>query len=247
MAIIKTAVVNGTPHLAPVGSNSFTALGNTTKLTAAHAVDKKTLPNLQGGGGNDDSFEKLNSATLSMSCRHVSIALLAMAFGGTVSAVNSGAVADEPHTVVALDTLIMLDSMQDMSVALVVKDTTGTTTYIEGTDYVRKRAGFIPLASGAITAAEDLKVSYTRSVHQRVQALLNTSTERGFLFDGINERTGKPWSYLYHRVNWGVAKNIELIGEDYISFDVEGEVLAYDGITDPAKSKFYEVLIGDAL
>ena len=247
MAIKKTAIINGTPYLNPVGVNSGKSLGNTTKLSVAAAVTKKTIPNMQGGGGNDDSFEKLESLTLSMSCRHVSIATLELALGGTAVAVAAGAVADEPHEVIELDTLIAFNHMQDMSQTLTVEPSAGGAAFIEGTDYLRKRAGIIPVTGGAIAAAADLLISYTKAAHQRIQALLSTVTERGLLFDGINERTNKPWSYKFHRVAWGVAKTIEIIGEEFVSFDIEGEGLAWDGITETGKSQFYEVLVGDAL
>lgn len=241
----KTAIISGTPYLATVGVNAFKDMGNTSKITVTHNVSKKTLPNLQGGGGNDDSFEKLESVTIAASFRHVSIELLEMALGGSSVSVPAGAVADEPHTVVELDSLIMLDHMQDMAQTLTVEPAVSGSAFVEGTDYIRKRSGIIPITGGAMTAAQAITVSYTKAKHLRVQALLSTSTEKAFMFDGINERTNKPWCYKYHRVNWGIAKSIELIGEDFISYDVEGEGLAYSGITDPAKSQFYEALIGD--
>lgn len=241
----KTAIISGTPYLSLVGVNAFKDLGNTSKITVTHNVTKKTLPNYQGGGGNDDSFEKLESATIAASFRHVSIALLEMALGGSSVSVAAGAVADEPHTVVELDALIKLNHMQDMAQTLTVEPAVSGSAFVEGTDYIRKRSGIIPITGGAMTAAQAITVSYTKAKHLRVQALLSTSTEKAFMFDGINERTNKPWCYMYHRVNFGVAKSVELIGEDFISFEVEGEVLAYSGITDPAKSQFYEALIGD--
>ncbi len=241
----KTAIISGTPYLATVGVNAFKDMGNTSKITVTHNVSKKTLPNLQGGGGNDDSFEKLESVTIAASFRHVSIELLEMALGGSSVSVPAGAVADEPHTVVELDSLIMLDHMQDMALTLTVEPAVSGAPFAEGTDYIRKRSGIIPITGGAMTAAQAITVSYTKAKHLRVQALLSTSTEKAFMFDGINERTNKPWCYKYHRVSWGIAKSIELIGEDFISYDVEGEGLAYSGITDPAKSQFYEALVGD--
>lgn len=241
----KTAIIAGTPYISAVGVNAFKSLGNTSKITVSHSVSKKTLPNMQGKGGNDDAFEKLDSATIAASFRHVSIAMLEMALGGSSVSVAAGAVADEPHTVVELDSLIMLDHMQDMALTLTVEPASAGSAFVEGTDYIRKRSGIIPITGGAMTEAQEITVSYTKAKHLRVQALLSTSTEKAFMFDGINERTNKPWCYKYHRVSWGIAKSLELIGEDFISFDIEGEPLAWDGITDPNKSQFYEALVGD--
>lgn len=243
----KSALIAGTPYFMPVGVNAGTDLGNTTKLTATHEFEKVTVPNMQGGGGNSDAFERLSAVKLAMSCRQISLTVLEAAFGGTSVAVAAAAVPQEPHDVVELGALIALDDMQDMSASLSVLPAAGGTPYVEGEDYLRVRAGLIPISGGGIAAGSTLHCAYQKAPHRRVQALMRAVTEMGLLFDGVNERTGKPWCYKYHRVAWGVARNIEIIGEQFVSFDLEGEALAWSGVTDPAKSKFYEVLIGDAL
>lgn len=241
---VKTAILSGTPYISPVGVNAGESLGNTSKLTVAITTEKKELPNYQGGGGNDDSFEKFQSGTVTLACRHVSLAMLTKALGASAEAVAAGAVADEAHTVVALDRLIALDHLQDMAETLTV--TAGATTYTEGTHYLRVRAGIIPLtAVGGMAADADIEISYTKAKHTRFQALVNLIQENRLLFDGINERSNKSWMGIFHRVKWGPAKSLELIGEDFASFDIEGEILAYDGITTAGKSRFYELLVGD--
>lgn len=243
---IKSAILAGTPYISAVGVNAGESLGNTSKMTLAITTEKKEIANFQGGGGNDDSFEKFKSGTLSLSCRHVTLATLTKALGATAAAVAAGAIVDEAHTVVALDTLIALDHLQDMSIALTVENDAGTTTYTEGTHYIRKRAGIIPIAaSGGMTAADTIKISYSKSKHARFQGLVNLIQESRLLFDGINERSNQPWMAVFHRVKWSPAKSFEFIGEDFASFDIEGEILAYEGITTPGKSQFYELLVGD--
>lgn len=242
---VKTAILSGTPYISPVGVNAGESLGNTSKLTVAITTEKKELPNYQGGGGNDDSFEKFLSGVVTLACRHVSLATLTKALGASAEAVAAGAVPDEAHTVVALDRLIALDHLQDMAETLTVTDG-GATTYAEGTHYLRVRAGIIPLtAVGGMAADDDIEISYTKAKHTRFQALVNLIQENRLLFDGINERSNKSWMGIFHRVKWGPAKSLELIGEDFASFDIEGEILAYDGITETGKSRFYELLVGD--
>lgn len=245
---VKTAILSGTPYISPVGVNAGESLGNTSKLTVAITTEKKELPNYQGGGGNDDSFEKFQSGTVTLACRHVSLATLTKALGASAAAVAAGAVPDEAHTVVALDRLIALDHLQDMAETLTVTDGAAVdpVTYVEGTHYLRVRAGIIPLtAVGGMAADDDIEISYTKAKHTRFQALVNLIQENRLLFDGINERSNKSWLGIFHRVKWGPAKSLELIGEDFASFDIEGEILAYDGITETGKSRFYELLVGD--
>lgn len=242
---VKTAIIKGTPYLSDVGVNAGVPLGNTSKLTYAVETETKDLPDFQNpGGGLDDSFTRFKAATVSLACRHISVKTLELALGGTASSVAAGAIVDEAKTVVSLDTLIALDHMQDMSIACIVKNSAGAVTYVEGTDYLRKRAGIIPITGGAIAAAATIKISYSKLKHQRIQALVNMIQENRLLFDGINERTNQPWSAILHRVKFGPAKNFEFIGDDFISFEIEGKLLAYDAITAVGKSQYMEMLVG---
>lgn len=240
---VKTAIIKGTPYLSPVGINSGIPLGNTSKVSYVVTIEDKDLPDNQNpGGGLDDSFSRFKSAEITLECRHVSVKTLELALGGTATAVAAVAVVDEPHAVVDLDTLIMLDSMQDMSIPLIVKK--AAATLVEGTDYIRKRLGIIPITGGAIAAADPLKFSYTKAKHQRVQALVNLIQENRLMFDGINERNNAAWAAIWHRVKFGPAKNIEFIGDDFVNFQISGKALAYDQITAVGKSQYMELLVG---
>lgn len=241
----KTVMLAGTPFFGAVGVNSFKDIGNTTKATIAHSFKEATIPNGQGGGGNDDKMIRVESIKVSLSVRRASVELLAIALGGTVADIAAGAVTDEAHTVVNPGELIMFNQLQDLGQALTVMPDGGGAALVEGTDYIRKRSGIIPIVGGALAASDEFTVDYTKTPHLRIQALLNTATERAFLFDGYNEKDNKPWVEKLHRVAWSPAANLELVGGgEFASFDIEGEALAWEGITDPTKSPFYEMLVG---
>lgn len=241
----RTAIVQGTPYLHDVGVNAGESLGNTSKLTVAATFDKIVLENYQGEGGNDDVFYQFKEGTITLECRHVSIAMLMIALGATTAAVAAGEVDDETHTVVALGKLIALDNLQDMDEPLVVSS--GATTYTEGTHYTRVNAGIIPkvVETGGIAAAETLTFEYTIHPHQVMQALVKSITEKGLLFDGKNQRNASPWRGDFYRVGWSPSDSYELISKEFMNFTLKGEILAYDGITTPGASKFYKMLIGD--
>ena len=247
----RSAILAGTPYLFPVGTNSAVPLGNTAKLSYNVTIDKVADPNYEGGGGNSDVFYRFKEGTVALEVRKLSIDLFLLQFGGTAEAVAAAAVADEAQTVVALDTLIMLDHLQDMSEALTVKSSDGLTTFDEGTHYLRKRGGIIPLSNNGvaivdgIAAGDALKIGYKKSKHQRIQALMNNITERGLYFDGVNERSNKPLAVIFHRLGFSPSKSVEVIGDQFMSFSLEGEILRADHVTDPAKSPFFEVLSGD--
>jgi hypothetical protein len=242
---VKTAIINGTPYITPLNVNSGKSLGNTSKMTYVVEVEKKELPNNQGGGGNDDVFYLFKSGRVSLDCRHVTQAMLEIALGATATAEAVAPVAAEPHTVVALDELIELNHMQDLAVALTVTDVGAVVTYVEGTDYIRKRAGIIPITGGAIAAAASLEISYTKHKHVVFQALVNLIKETGLLFDGNNERSGNPWLGKWHRIGWGVSPTIDFIGNDFINFAIEGEILDADFITGVGLSKVLALKVGD--
>lgn len=242
---VKTAIFKGTPYLSPVGVKAGEALGNTSQMTLSVSTEKKELPDFQNpGGGLDDSFERFKSATVAFKFRHVSAAVLALALGGTSAAVVAAAVTDESHEVVTLDRLIDFNHLPDPAIAPVVTNAAGTTTFVAGTDYVVKRSGIVPLSTGAITAASTILVDYTKLKAQRIQALVNLIQEGRILFDGVNERSNSPFVAVLHRVKFGPAKSLEFIGDDFISFDVEGELLVDEGVTGSGLSQYMEVMVG---
>jgi hypothetical protein len=237
--IKRTAIINGTPYIGGVD------IGNTSQLQVALSYEERSLPNYQGGGGNDDSFKRLTACTVTLAARNVSIATMEAALGGTATAETAGTVTGEAHDVIGANLLIDFNALQDLSQPLTVTETTGSTTLVEGTDYTRKRAGIVLTEAGATAAGDAITVSYTRHRGQRVQALLRTALESDLKFDGINERTGNPWLGRFFRVNWSPADNLDLIGDDFATFTITGEVLRDESRAGVGESQFFELLIGD--
>lgn len=241
----RTAIIQGTPYLHDVGVNAGESLGNTSKFSVAATFDKIVVENFRGGGGNDDVFYQFKEGSVVLECRHVSLSMLKLALGAESTAVAASPVDDETHTVVALNKLIALDHLQDMDEPLVVSK--GATNYVEGTHYTRVNAGIIPLSatSGGIVVNDELTFEYAVHPHQVMQALVKSIIEKGLLFDGVNQRSGSPWRFDFYRIGWSPSESIELISKEFMTFTLKGEILAWDGITDPAASKFYKALIGD--
>lgn len=241
----RTAIVQGTPYLHDVGVNAGDSLGNSSQLTVNASFNKVALDRYTGEGGKDDVYYEFDSGTVELNVYRVSLAMLQTALGATSVAVPASQITAEPHTVVATGKLIALDHVQDMDQPLVVKE--GATVFVEGTHYTRVRAGIIPItgAVGGIVAADALTFDYDVHPHQVMQALVNTILEKGLLYDGVNKRSNSPWRFDFHRIGWSPSETLELIGKEFMSFKIKGEILAYDGITNPAESKFYRAMIGD--
>lgn len=243
-----TVRLAGELKLAPIKTNAYTEFVNSTTVDLALETEEITVENGRGGGGNDDIDRRVKSLKLSISARRASIDALEIAFGGPSTKVAAGAVASESHTVSALDAEIILDRLVDGAVAVTVTPDGGGTAYVLGEDYERTRLGIRPLAGGAIEADDVIKVAYTGAEHLRIEALMQLSREFAVLFDGKNERTGKPWAAMFHRGSFSPAKNIKWYdGNQFASFDIECEILVADWIDGDMLSRFYKVLVGDAL
>ena len=63
------------------------------------------------------------------------------------------------------------------------------------------------------------------------------------VFDGVNERDSKPAMGNFYRLVFGPAANVELVGDEFVSFDCEAEVLA-DDTKSATESPFYFFEIG---
>lgn len=238
-----TAILKGPLYLKKTsGGTQLLSTGNATKLTLTHEIEEKTIPNMQNpGGGNHDSFKRPKAVKLACAFRNMSTQVLEIAFGAKVTAVTGGAITAEAHNDIVLGSLIKTVKPSDMAIAMTVKK--GATTYVEGTDYQRVRAGIIPLATGTMVAADDITIDYTALATSRVDGLMYTSTEFSGVFDGINERDGKPAMGTFYRLVFGPAANVELVGDEFVSFDCEAEVLA-DDTKSATESPFYFFEIG---
>ena len=69
--------------------------------------------------------------------------------------------------------------------------------------------------------------------------------ESDLKFDGINERTGNPWTARFFKVNWAPSDGLELIGDDFATFTITGEILRDESRVGVGDSQFFELLVGD--
>nr|WP_307955347.1 hypothetical protein [Shewanella putrefaciens] len=129
--------------------------------------------------------------------------------------------------------------MIDTTVDPEVTNDTGATTYVKDTDYVVSAGGIRALSSGNITAGQALKVSYTKKAGNAMQALTESGAVVPVVIDGVNDATGKPWTLKFFKWSPSPTAGMDLIGDDFGSFDIEGGVLADSSIVATGKSKFF--------
>ncbi len=240
----QSGIIKGTAYLAKAGVGQLLPAGNASKCEYSIETEDKELPDYQNpGGGLDDSFTRLKSSKIALSFRHMKKHVLELVTGGVATAVTAGAVTDEAHNDIVLGGLIVTAKRQDMAVAMTVKE--GATTLVEGVDYTRVRAGIVTLETSIlINDGDDLLISYSSLASEKIQGQVNLTDEYHVVFDGVNERNGQPILADWFRCQFGPAKNIQFIGDDFVSFDVEAKLLKDETKTATGASQYYTLEIG---
>lgn len=228
------------------GGAAMVSVGNCSELTFNHGTEKKKLLDYtSAGGGNANSLERITEVTTNIKAHDVNAANLALGALGSTSTVATGTVTDEAHPTYK-GGLVPLAFVPDTSASITVKNTTGVTTYVEGTDYVVNGAGIYILSgstiANSVAGANTIKVTYTKKAVNVLEAMVNTGLEYKLVFAGLNEaQSGKQVIVTIHRFKPGAAQNVAYIGDDYAALDLPGEALSDSAITGAGLSKFYKV------
>ncbi len=213
-------------------------VGNASGVKFDIEQETKQQPNYRGGGGNAAEITKVKSIKLSATMNDFSNANLALALRGKVEVLAVESVTDEvvPAVLGGLaDTKHMIDTTQTIT----VKPATGSVVLVAGTDFIASAAGIRALAGGAITEGELIKVTYKSKAGNALQALVESGKEVKVIIDGVNDATGKSWTLKIFKWKPSPTSGLDLIGDDFGSFDIEGGVLADASIVASGKSKFF--------
>ncbi len=230
------------PTTAAPWGTALTEVGNTESMAVTvdeNTVDVKDFTT--SSGGIECSFTDIEGIELAMEIRCISPRNLAIAFGGSESDVSSSAIVDETHRVNDDCEVIIFKELYDTSIAPVVTDVGGATTYVAGTDYDLTPNGLQVNAAGSIATAADIEIDYTSKAHVDIEGLVSSQDFYRVVLDGVNAHDGLPMRMELHKVRFKPAGGFDFIGEDFSTLSLTGEVLKWDCITDPAKSKFLKV------
>jgi len=209
------------------GSGGLIEIGNVSELSfAVNEETKELMDYTSAGGGTRNEVRRITGVEVSITLHDLSPDNLAVALYGDTTVVTAGSVTDEAITA-KLGALVKLAHAGPSSVT--VNNEAGDVTYVDGTDYEVKSGGILILADGAITADQTLHVDYSYPAQDVVQALTASAGEYELLFDGVNEaRSGKAAVVNAHRVRFGAAQNLDLIGDDYAGLELTGKLLSDD-------------------
>jgi hypothetical protein len=164
----------------------------------------------------------------------------ALAALGAVREFATGAVTNEQHSIVKNPTsavarqsrnlFVPFNYVPDPTVAYSVQNIAGTTTYVEGTDYIKAETGIeIPPTSTIAdsvgpTYAPTVKFGYTRLDTQRVDGLITLSKNYAVYFDGFDRMSGSSrQGWIYNAI--GSAKSIPIKSKEMVKIQFSLKLL----------------------
>lgn len=231
--------------------NGFVDVGNVSALSFAVTTDtKKMVDHTRPGGGTRNQVDRISSVALNATFTDVSPDNMARAYYGET--ITEAATTVTAEQVAAFPgTLVMLAHLQPS--AVVVKGVSGGTppTYVEGVDYDVSDAGlmiYTAAEGGSIpaptvtagVAAPNISVAYSTVAADIVEAITNSGKIWEIVFAGLNEALNNKATTVHaFRVKFGPAQSLPLIGDDYATLDLTGEVLADTTKTGAGVSRYF--------
>lgn len=162
---------------------------------------------------------------------------LMLALMGTAAVLtqSSGSIADEVVQMNSGKWAVL--SKANFNGPLTVKDSAGTTTYAEGTDYVVNRAmGWVQmLDSGAITDAENVKVSgaYLAITGDMISGATQPSVRAQFKLDGVNFADGLANIVTVREAVISSDAAIDFLSDNFASLPLKGRMKTPAGFIEP--------------
>ena len=219
-------------------------IGNCSSANITYDLDKKTLPNYRGGGGNAEVLERITAVNLSIGITSLNASNLALLNSGTITTVAGSTVADEEMIVSAVDRLLrvahMIDTAQPVTLKTAADAAIPALHSVDGTpNYTFTAAGIIIPAGSEVLALDEIKVSYSVPAGYLLQALLAFGEEGDVVIDGLNDVNGKK--HVIDAWRWKPSPTgLSAIGTEFADVEVAGELLSDE--TKPAgTSKFFRL------
>jgi len=244
MAITENSYIGkGVVYIKNRASGGFRFLSNVESLIESFETEEKTIPNnTTAGGGDWDAITRIKGAKVAAVMYDFSAENLALATNGSVTAITATPIVAEAQTATALGEIVPTVKMIDTSVAPVVKNGAGTTTYVVNTDYTVSAAGITPAVGGTMVAAAAFTVGYTPKAGSVIEMLTAAAGEYTLMVDGLNEAdSGKPVRITLHRAKPAAASSLGYISDDFATLPVEFKLLADTSITAAGKSQYSKI------
>jgi hypothetical protein len=218
----------------------FIPVGNVPALTINIAVTKFEHKESESGSRLLDLvITKEKTGTFQFTLENLSLENLALGLYGSSATVSSGAVTDE---IVKFYAGKRMPLAHPNVSAVVVKDSTETTTYTAGEDYtVDADNGVLifPSTGADPDEGDELNVAYSYGGYSKVDAFMaSASPERWLRFEGLNTVDDTKVVIDIFRAQFDPLTNYGLINEDIAQLEMNGSILS-DSLR-PSGSKFFQ-------
>lgn len=177
-------------------------------------------------------------ADLTVELGEVNKESLALALLGTVAALAqaSGTLTDAPVTV-QLDEWVPLTVANLNATGVIVENTAGTTTYVEGVDYLLNRQlGWIKaLTGGAIADNTSVNVSggYAAITGDEIRGSTQPQLRAKFKFDGKNFVDDAPCIVTVHEAVIAADAAFDFLADDFNVVSLPGRMKTPAGFNEP--------------
>ena len=239
--IYKPYLGSGTVYARIAGTAlALLAIGNCSMLEPTVKEDKKTLKDYtKPGGGTYASVSRIDTVNIKLKLHDLNKTNVARAVLGSESVITGATLLDEV-AIAYKGGLMPLAHLNPT--AVVVTNSAGTTTYAAGVDYEVKGGGLLILAAGAILDAQSLKVDYSFTDYNKVEAMTTGAVILELHFEGLNEAdSGKPVILDVYRAQLSPTKALSLLGDNFSELDLEAEVLKDPSKTGVGISQYFRV------
>ena len=221
----------------------FLKVGNAQAMELQPQIQMERIPNMRTTAGGDfDTESRVDQVTVSLKLDQYTPQNLAFATNGRVHSAAGAAVVAEA-AVAHLGGYVPFASLADVSQPITVKDSTGTTTFVAGSDYVADAGGITIPVSSTITDLEAIKFSYQSVSVDTVEGLVNPNATVSLIMTGVNRMAGgTPGRLIVPKLKLSVDSAIALITQKPGQLSLKGTVLLDDSIAvDPANpvSQFF--------
>ena len=174
---------------------------------------------------------------------------LSIALLGTESAINqtAGTLTDAPVTVTSKDAWLNIGK-QNITAGLVVKDVTGVTTYVMGTDYVlNNRMGWIKILPGSALVKDaviEVTGAYGAVGGTLIRGATNSQIRAKFRLDGVNFADQLPVIVDVWEAIISADSAFDFLSNEFASISLPGRLKTPTGKTEPFQVQLLNAAIG---
>ena len=225
-------------------TGGYLPIGNATKFAIAETdadVKERTSRQKDTYGQALDRVALPKPAKITIEMDEIDANNLGIALRGSVESVTStGSITDESHDAI-LGKYIKLAHSNVSTV--VITDSTGNTTYTEGTDYkVRGSVGLIEILSGgSITDGEALLIDYDyNETSSKIKGSQETEVQAALILEGTNQTNGKDCRVFVYKARMMPTSDVDFLSSDFTTITLEGTLLKPEDKDEPYYVEYVE-------